>query len=220
MGNSLWQLVLQSDRVSQLVLLMLLAMSIVCWTIFFYKLVLLRLKHKHLRAATERIKSIKNLEELLLIAPEFKGTIPGFFFSKNLSYLKSLLESSNELGSHEWDLVQQHMYQTVDTIVEHEESILPLLSTSAAVSPLLGLFGTVWGLVHAFIRISERQMADITTVAPGIAEALITTLAGLMVAIPALVMYNYVNVQIRKLEQLCIHLAEKVGLIIQQRIAR
>ena len=72
-----------------------------------------------------------------------------------------------------------------------------MLSVSAAVSPLLGLFGTVWGLVHAFVRIGELQTADIATVAPGIAEALITTLAGLMVAIPALVMYHYVANKIR-----------------------
>ena len=78
-----------------------------------------------------------------------------------------------------------------------EESYLPFLFTSASVSPLLGLFGTVWGLVHAFIRISEKQSADITTVAPGIAEALITTLAGLLVAVPALVMYHYLIAQIR-----------------------
>ena len=84
----------------------------------------------------------------------------------------------------------------VDAIVVHEESYLPFLSTSAAVAPLLGLFGTVWGLIHAFMRISEKQVADITTVAPGIAEALVTTLAGLFVAIPALIMFNYLNIQL------------------------
>jgi biopolymer transport protein ExbB len=77
----------------------------------------------------------------------------------------------------------------------YNESTSAALSTTASVAPLLGLFGTVWGLVHAFMNIAATQSADITAVAPGIAEALITTIAGLLVAIPALVMYN-VTVQI------------------------
>ena len=114
--------------------------------------------------------------------------------------------------------MQYHINQTVDTLVSNEESYLPLLSTSAAVAPLLGLFGTVWGLVHAFIRISEKQSADITVVAPGIAEALITTLAGLVVAIPALVMYNYLVVRVRQIEDQIVNLADKVSFIIQHEL--
>ena len=76
-------------------------------------------------------------------------------------------------------------------MILHDEAYVPILSSCAAVAPLLGLFGTVWGLIHAFLQISQTQVADLATVAPGISEALITTLAGLMVAIPALIMYNY-----------------------------
>jgi biopolymer transport protein ExbB/TolQ len=81
---------------------------------------------------------------------------------------------------------------------------------------LLGLFGTVWGLIHAFIRISEKQAADITVVAPGIAEALITTLAGLIVAIPALIMYNYLIVRVRHIETQMVQLADRIAFIAQQ----
>jgi len=84
----------------------------------------------------------------------------------------------------------------------------------------LGLFGTVWGLVHAFIRISEKQSADITTVAPGIAEALITTLAGLLVAIPALVMYHYLMSEIRTIERQLFILADKFSFIVQKLFSR
>jgi biopolymer transport protein TolQ len=98
----------------------------------------------------------------------------------------------------------------------HNEEYLAVLSSSAAVAPLLGLFGTVWGLIHAFIRISETQVADIATIAPGIAEALITTLAGLLVAIPALVMFNYLHTKTRALEQQLITLADRITFIFQQ----
>ena len=124
------------------------------------------------------------------------------------------------LSQQEVDVVQQHAYQTVDSLVHHEESYLSMLSTTAAVSPLLGLFGTVWGLVHAFIRISQQQQADIATVAPGIAEALITTLAGLVVAIPALMLFNYLANHMRTLEQQMLNLADKFCFVVQKLLAR
>ena len=94
--------------------------------------------------------------------------------------------------------MQRYLAQTVDVVMAHEESYVSLLATSAAIAPLLGLFGTVWGLVHAFMSIHELQSADIATVAPGIAEALITTLVGLMLAIPALVMFNKITTLSKK----------------------
>lgn len=222
-GNSMWRLVMQVDAMSKFVLLSLLFMSIACWSIFFYKLIILRIKKRHMRSVLKKIKTLQTLDEIVAIATAVAGSLPGFFLSKNLTYLKVVLQARQaegkiEITKPELELVQQHMYQTVDEIVEHEESYLSFISTSAAVSPLIGLFGTVWGLVHAFIRISERQSADITTVAPGIAEALLTTLAGLMVAIPALILFNYLRSQIRSLEQQCEALAENVGFIIQRSV--
>lgn len=70
--------------------------------------------------------------------------------------------------------------------------------------------------MHAFIRISEKQSADIATVAPGIAEALITTLAGLLVAIPALVMYHYLMSQVRIIERQLFVIADKFNYIVQK----
>jgi biopolymer transport protein TolQ len=113
------------------------------------------------------------------------------------------------------ELVNQQIDQSLDELVHEEESYLPLVSTSAGVSTLLGLFGTIWGLIHAFIRISQMQSADIATVAPGIAEALITTLAGLMVAIPSTVMYNVLVVQVRKLEHKYLMLADKITMLFE-----
>jgi len=71
------------------------------------------------------------------------------------------------------------------------EQRLPALATAGSVCPFLGLFGTVWGVMTAFLDISTQGSTNIVVVAPGIAEALITTIAGLAVAIPAMVAYNY-----------------------------
>ena len=79
------------------------------------------------------------------------------------------------------------------------EQRLPLLATAGSVCPFLGLFGTVWGVMTAFLDISTQGSTNIVVVAPGIAEALITTIAGLAVAIPAMVAYNYFVQQSRVL---------------------
>jgi biopolymer transport protein TolQ len=221
MGNALWQLIKQSDSVSQLVLLALLGMSIACWSIFFYKWWLFRAKKRQLAAAVAQLKMVQNLEQLLEVAPQFSGTMPGYFISRNLSALKGVLEV-NKQGEHtpiakqQWDLIEQSMGQTIDEMLVREEELLPVLAASAAVSPLLGLFGTVWGLIHAFVRISEKQSADIATVAPGIAEALITTLAGLIVAIPALMMFSYLNAQLKTIEHRLVTMADRCSLILQK----
>ena len=83
------------------------------------------------------------------------------------------------------------MNQRVEEALSQEEALIPVLATCSQAAPLIGLFGTVWGLIHAFMAIAQQRSADIAAVAPGIAEALITTMGGLVVAIPSLVLYAY-----------------------------
>lgn len=218
-GNSLWQLVLQVDTISFAVLITLFFMSVTCWAIFLCKFALFSLKKRQLKKMNTTIKKVQSLQDLLTMATAYNSnSLPGYFLSKNLSFLQPLMTSTGSLQLHERELVQQQLDQTVDAIVMDEESFLPFLSTSAAVATLLGLLGTVWGLIHSFMRISEKQVADITTVAPGIAEALVTTLAGLFVAIPALIMFNYLTNQLRKIEQELFMVADTVNVIVQRYI--
>lgn len=215
-GNSLWILVKQSDVVTKIVLLILLFMSIFSWAIFFYKLVMFRLKKRQLQEAVDFLNRVTTMEGLLTAANKFSHTLPGNLISKSLIDFKksvqgSELSSKGLLNESQFARLQELIDQIVAELLAHEESYIPFLSVSAAVSPLLGLFGTVWGLIHAFVRIGDQQSADIATVAPGIAEALITTLAGLIVAIPALAMYHYVIIQMRVVERYLFTLADKIG---------
>ena len=82
------------------------------------------------------------------------------------------------------------------------ERRLPFLATTASVSPFIGLFGTVWGIMKAFEDIGRVGSANLATVAPGISEALITTAAGLLAAIPAAVFYNFFNSRIKVLSSM------------------
>lgn len=223
-GNSLWYLIVQSDAMSKGVLLILLGMSIACWAVFLCKIFLVMAKKRQLAAVLKELHEVTSIEQLLALAAFNKGNVAGYFLSKNLTYLKALLAKAgpdaHRPDSIVWDQFQNHLDQMVDNLVVQEESYISLLHTSAGVAPLLGLFGTVWGLVHSFIRISEKQSADLATVAPGLSEALITTLAGLMVAIPAMVMYNILIVQIKKVEYQLLELSDATGALVQQLVVK
>jgi len=220
-GNAIWQLVKQADVVSKIVLFILLFMSIICWAIFFYKLILFRIKRKQIIKVINEIGEVRNFSELVAVVKANKGTLPGYFLAKNIAFLQSVAQfdpitTKADISTRQLELFQQNLDQSVEDIVYHEQAYLTVLSTSAAAAPLLGLFGTVWGLVHAFVRISEKHSADIATVAPGIAEALITTLAGLAVAVPALIIWNYCSSQVRKIDHLVTLLADKFVIKVQQ----
>jgi len=212
-GNSLWQLVAQADTVSKLVLLLLLCLSIICWTIFIGKLAVLYAKQRQFKNINKKVLTAKTISDLTDIAAS--RTTPGYFVAKNLAFAKELLREQ-KIGMYDWELLERNIDNTIETLSLHNEEYLSILSSCAAIGPLLGLFGTVWGLIHSFMSISEAQVADIATIAPGMAEALITTLAGLIVAIPALVMFNYLHTKTRVLEHSLIILADRVTLILQQ----
>ena len=128
------------------------------------------IKQKHIQELKHKLNAAHMLRKLILLQRD-AHTIPGYFLGSVLTTLKWQLEPNvaDAKAAAEGQLqdIQQHMYQVIDT-VHHEESYISFLSTSAAVAPLLGLFGTVWGLVHAFIGISEKQPADIAAVARGL----------------------------------------------------
>lgn len=218
-GNELMQLVMQSDAMTKLVLLILLVLSIVCWGIFFYKLALNRIKQRHIHEMRKALKEVKTFNDVRDVAARFSHTIPGYMLTRNIAFIKQLLESKQEdrtLSESDLDYIDDYIFQTVDELMQAETSYLSVLSTSAAVSPLLGLFGTVWGLIHAFVNISHQQSADIVTVAPGIAEALITTLAGLLVAIPALAMYHFLYQRARSIEHWYASMADTLRIFIKR----
>jgi biopolymer transport protein TolQ len=215
LGNSLWQLVAQSDAITKAVLVILCGMSTACWTVVLYKIMLLWSKKRKMALANMRIKEVHNIDDVVSVAASCGDSLPGFALSRALNMIKSLSVSGTYVVSaRSWQILNEGMGGIVDAVVHREESYLGVLSTSAAVSPLLGLFGTVWGLIHAFIDISHKQAADIAVVAPGIAEALITTLAGLLVAIPAAMMYHYFVLSARSFESQVSVLLERVMMLV------
>jgi biopolymer transport protein TolQ len=220
MGNSIWQLVSDSDAMTWLVLFVLLALSIICWTVFLYKFLVLRVKKRQLARVAEKLRDLNSIESIMGLASSMNADLPSYFLAQNVTYMKSVMMGAKTLTTDQWDFVANNMDRVLDDMIGNEESYLPVLSTSAAISPLLGLFGTVWGLIHSFIDISKKGSADIVTVAPGIAEALITTLFGLLVAIPAMMMFNYLAAEVRSIEHSLIRLSDQFGRIVQHLMVR
>lgn len=204
-NGSVWHLIKQSDALSTTILIILLFLSIACWTITIYKALLLRFKQNQIRKAAFLIKNTHTLDDVLHMSSKLADSLPGYFFVKALNAFRAVLHNKTHekisLTDRHWEFLQDKLDIIIASIVYQEERFIPFLATSAAVSPLLGLLGTIWGLIHSFMDISQKQAADISTVAPGIAEALITTLGGLLVAIPATVMYYYLKGQIHQLEE-------------------
>ena len=95
--------------------------------------------------------------------------------------------------------VERTLSSTVEEEIDRYEHSLSTLATFGSVSPYIGLLGTVWGIMHAFIGLGSLGQATLTTVAPGIAEALVATAIGLFVAIPAYIFYNKFTAEVNSL---------------------
>jgi biopolymer transport protein TolQ len=93
--------------------------------------------------------------------------------------------------------IERSLHRAQTTAITEMESRVPLLGTTASAGPFIGLFGTVWGIMNSFRNIGAKGAANLATVAPGIAEALVATAIGLMAAIPAVIFYNYFSRRIR-----------------------
>jgi len=198
-GTALWALIGQSDGVTWGVLIALLCMSIACWTVALYKLTMLRKYRRDINAIKHRLEQITIQQELPATVVASEKTIVSSLCTRLTVLVREQLS------------VEQISYQIVllcDEILVEQESGNAVLKATVEAAPLLGLLGTIWGLIHSFMRISQEKMADIITVAPGIAEALITTLMGLLVAIPALILFHLVHRQLQLLEH-------EIGLLAQ-----
>ncbi|KKP15686.1 colicin transporter [Vibrio cholerae] len=102
--------------------------------------------------------------------------------------------------------------------VDSLETSLPFLATVGSISPYIGLFGTVWGIMHAFIALGEVKQATLAMVAPGIAEALIATAIGLFAAIPAVMAYNRLSNKVSKLEHTYATFSEEFHTILHRQV--
>ena len=187
---SITALVLQASLVVQLVMAGLAVTSFTSWTVIFGKVFGLR----GVRASNEEFErefwSGRSLTELNTAVTQKTQTAPmeRIFASGMREFLK-LREKRLEPGA-QLDGARRAMRASYQRELDVIESNLSFLASVGSVSPYVGLFGTVWGIMHAFVGLANMTQVTLATVAPGIAEALVATAIGLFAAIPAVIAYN------------------------------
>jgi biopolymer transport protein TolQ len=188
---SIVTLVVHASFVVQLVMAGLLIASLASWTVIFGKLFGLR----RTRAANETFErefwAGKNLNDLYHDAAKKPESAPmeRIFASGMREFMKLREKRVADTGAL-LDGARRAMRASYQREMDTIESNLSFLASVGSVSPYVGLFGTVWGIMHAFIGLSNLQQVTLATVAPGIAEALVATAIGLFAAIPAVIAYN------------------------------
>ena len=187
---SITSLVLHASLVVQLVMAGLLLASLASWTVIFAKLFGLRSVRSRNEAFEKEFWSGKSLSEMNQAVLNKTDTAPiERIFASGIREFLKLRERRMDAGA-QLDGARRAMRASYQRELDTIESNLSFLASVGSVSPYVGLFGTVWGIMHAFVGLSNMQQVTLATVAPGIAEALVATAIGLFAAIPAVVAYN------------------------------
>ncbi len=189
--HSLLSLVINASFPVQLVMLVLLAASIFSWALMYVKRSYIREARSEATTFEGRFWSGINLSDLfsqLSVRDERRFGLEAIFengFREFARARKAELNSSEMVRS-----AHRAMKVSMAREIEQLEINLPFLATVGSVSPYVGLFGTVWGIMESFRSLAGVQQATLAMVAPGISEALIATAMGLLAAIPAVIAYN------------------------------
>ena len=185
-GGEISGLIESSGLVAKTVLLVLLVFSVASWAIIFSKWGLFRRARVQSNRFMRMFRKSERLNEVAAVIEQFKP-----------SPLVAVFEGAyGELRKQTSYPIRMPALQRATQIAASEEltrleSRLPWLATTGAVTPFIGLFGTVWGIIDAFQGLGQAGSASLRAVAPGISEALITTALGLAAAIPAAMAYNF-----------------------------
>ncbi len=182
-----------ATTVVKVVFLILVGMSIMSWTLIFYKLIVLSKAKREINSEFQAFNSAKDLATALRTLKRKSGSRLYLIGAKAVSEIRALEKSGLSSGGRvkvSADNIRRVLRQAVSQEMNTLAKALSFLATCANSAPFIGLFGTVWGIMHSFQGIAQMQSAALTAVAPGIAEALIATALGLAVAVPASIAYN------------------------------
>jgi biopolymer transport protein TolQ len=206
-NTNAWHAIMSASPVVQLTLCLLIVMSVISWAIMMQK----RKQFETVDAANgpfeEKFWKGNSLEDIAESVSEFPESNMATVFRSGYLELKKIAESDLAKGSETAspmlsgiDNLQRSLNKSIEIELSKLEARLTFLATCGSVSPFVGLFGTVWGIMSAFQKIGSTGSASLAVVAPGISEALIATAIGLFAAIPASIGYNLYLTKIKRQE--------------------
>ena len=215
---SIVSLIFNAGLVVQLVMIILVLMSIYSWTVIMSKKKILMDASNDIEIFHEEFERNDKLDALYKNLPPLASdwtAMEDIFGSgyKEFTHTKSTTNQSLIMNS-------ERAYRSMNTSASNEidrlDSSLSILAMIASSSPYIGLFGTVWGIMHSFIGLASVKQATIAVVAPGIAEALIATAFGLFAAIPATIAYNRLVSQVEEIGNKYTAFVEEIFVILQR----
>ncbi|WP_417522957.1 protein TolQ [Marinovum sp.] len=187
---SMWGLFARATLTVKLVMIALIAASIWSWAIIVHNLVAYRRAKREARRFDRAFWSGEPLDELFeQMGPEPKGRAQRVFAAGMLEWRRSHREDGGLIPGAQ-ARIDRSMNVAIAQVSDELQNGLSVLATVGSTAPFVGLFGTVWGIMNAFVEIAEQQNTSLAVVAPGIAEALLATGLGLLAAIPAVIFYN------------------------------
>lgn len=197
---SILQLILNASIVVQIVIGLLVLFSIISWGIIFAKWMYLGLAKRETNSFLRQFRSSSNVSALYtaVSAKSNKHSVAALFFHGLNEYNKLTKQGINDKDTM-IENIERSLNSTIDAEIDKYETSLSTLASFGSVSPYIGLLGTVWGIMHAFIGLGNAGQATLSSVAPGIAEALVATAVGLFVAIPAYIFFNKFTADINSL---------------------
>jgi len=200
-GGDIIDLVRETGAVAQAVLLLLLVFSLVSWAIILSRWSLLRRARLQSGRFLRAFRRAQRLQDINSVSEQFRPSPLVGVFTSGFKEFERQVGSSGGLRNPL--AVQRAMQIASSEEMTRFERNMPWLAITGAVTPFVGLFGTVWGIIDAFHGLGTSGAATLRAVAPGISEALITTAAGLAAAIPAVIAYNLIGGSIRDFAARC-----------------
>ncbi|MFD2179961.1 protein TolQ [Veronia pacifica] len=199
---SILDLFLQASLLVKSVMLVLLSMSLMSWAMIIQRSRALSQASQKVERFEDRFWSGVDLSQLYQEVKARKHYLSGSeqIFYAGFTEFARLHRSNGGVPEGVMEGASRAMRVSLSKEVEELETHLPFLATVGSISPYIGLFGTVWGIMHAFIGLGAVKQATLAMVAPGIAEALVATAMGLFAAIPAVMAHNRLSHKVNRLE--------------------
>jgi len=203
-------LIADASILAKVVLLILLIFSAVSWAIIFYKLWVYRRAEEQSSTFVGVFRKSSKFSEVQAVCPTLGASPLVGLFQSGYAELNTQLRTDKGADPGKpagaggrptlksLDAVDRALLRATTVELNKLEHRIPFLATTASITPFIGLFGTVWGIMVSFQEIAGAGSAGISVVAPGLAEALIATAAGLFAAIPAVYFYNHFTNQVKQ----------------------
>lgn len=215
---SITALILEASIVVQLVMLLLLAFSVVGWMMIFQRAKVIKTATQQALSFEDRFWSGVDLARLFQEVSARAQNASGMekIFHAGFKEFARLRKNESLSQQQMLDASYRAMRVVHSRELDNLENNLSFLATIGSISPYVGLFGTVWGIMNAFIGLGAVQQATLAMVAPGIAEALIATAMGLFAAIPAVIAYNRFSYRVEKVDNQYVNFMDELMAILQR----